>query len=346
MNTAQFEKKWAKKLHLANQVPEVEVMSTGIASLDFATGIGGFPVGRQVEIFGRESVGKSALTYYIMSQAHKLGHYTGYLNLEGEFHPGWAKQICPDFRLNKCAIDNDVDPGSDAVKLLGEMVESGDFRIIVFDSLGAMLGDKEQDYKEKKQAGGQSGLIAHMVKLIRIPARENKCTVIYVNQIRDAFDSLYGVETTPGGHAPRHMAVIRIHLKPGESYFETIDGQRVRVGFRVNAKLIKNKVGIPNISAGWNFWNQPNDEGIMGVDLNQDLLDMSIAHGVIEQGGGGNYRHPLFPEEKIRGREHIAEYFKEHPEYRTQIHDELIEIAKEKRRQGLFEGIELNDDDN
>lgn len=328
---AKFQKKFgADKLYKASEEPEMEVVSTGSVSLDFATGIGGFPRGRIIEIFGRESIGKTALSYYVIAEHQKAGLNCGFINLEGTFDPEWAHKIA-GVDLNSLAVGS-PDPGTEAIEMLAMMVNSGVFGLVVFDSIGAMLGDKEQDYTQKKQAGGQSALVTHMVKLTAVPAARNKCTVVFLNQVRDAFDSMYAVETSPGGHAAKHMAVMRIHMKPGkDKYKGLVNGEEVIVGYRAVAKIIKNKASAPNQQGSWMFWNYP-VEGKIGIDTDQEIMDLSLANDIIIR-SGKYYQHDSFPEDsqgknRIESKERVFDFLRANPEAMKQVRSDLMRFSK------------------
>src|SRR5581483_2473680 len=288
------------KIYRASEAPKVEVIPTGIASLDYKLGVGGIPRGCVVEIFGRESAGKTSLSYYLVSEVQKRGGTAGFINLEGNFDPSWANRIA-DVDTARLVV-SPANPGMESVQLMGEYVSSNAFDIVVFDSLGAMIGDKEQDFKEKKQAGGQSALITHMAKLVMEPAAINQTTVVFLNQVRDVFSAMYPTEESPGGHAVKHSAAIRIHLKPGGAKADIVkmpidDEKEVVVMRRITAHIKKNKIGAPNKTAAWNFWNYESPEGILGIDRTQDLIDLSMSTGIIEKSGSW-YSHPVLPNGK------------------------------------------------
>jgi recombination protein RecA len=321
----------AEKVYKASEVPDVEVISTGSLSLDLATGVGGIPKGSLVEIFGKESIGKTSLAYYMIAEAQKNGGFAAFVNLEGRLDAGWAQKIAgldPD-RLLVVAPN----PGTEAVDTLGKLVDSGGFDLIVFDSIGAMLGDKEQKPGEAKQVGGQSALVTNMVKMVLPMAQRNKCTVIFLNQVRDVINAMYPMEESPGGHAAKHGSNIRIHLKPHkEKWKGIVNGEEIQIGFRAVAVLKKNKTGAPNQKAEWNFWNYPNPDGIVGIDQNQEIYDLALRLGVIDR-AGRYYSHPSFPVDKqgnnrVDSKEAVAELLKTDPAVRLQIREDVLATTK------------------
>ncbi len=323
----------ADKIFRGSESPVVEVVSTGVAGLDYITGVGGIPRGTIVEIFGRESVGKTSLSYYIMREHQKNltadDRGVAFINLEGNFSASWAKKIAGlDLETLIVATPG---PGSEAVEITSKMVNSGGIDLIVFDSIGAMVGDKEIQPGEKKQAGGQSALVTHMIDQVLVPAYANKCTVVFLNQVRDVFSAMYPMEESPGGHAAKHAAAIRMHLKPGRDKVLTVmDGEQTQIMQRVTCKLKKNKVGAPGRTAGWNFWNYPSPDGIVGIDTTQDTIDMAMITGIIARAGAW-FKHESFPDGKLNGGKAVTEFLQQNP----QALDEI-------RRQVTVHGIVSN----
>lgn len=304
----------------------MEVVSTGVAGLDYITGVGGIPRGTIVEIFGRESVGKTSLSYYVMREHQralsKPDRGVAFVNLEGNFSAGWAKQIA-GIELESLIVAA-PSPGSEAVEITSKMVNSGGIDLIVFDSIGAMVGDKEIQPGEKKQAGGQSALVTHMIDQVLVPAYQNKCTVVFLNQVRDVFSAMYPMEESPGGHAAKHAAAMRFHLKPGRDKIEgTVDGEKVQIMGRVTCKMKKNKVGAPNRMTAWNFWNYPSPDGIVGIDTTQDIIDVAMRSNLIKRAGAW-YQHEEFPDGKIMGAKGVTEFLRENGEALEQIRRETV----------------------
>lgn len=314
-----------EKVYAASEVPDVEVVSTGSISLDFATGIGGFPRGTLIEVFGPESIGKTTLSYYMIAEEQKKGRYCAFVNLEGRFNADWAQKVA-GVNLDDLLIVS-PDPGTEAIEVVAKLVNSGAIGFIAFDSIGAMMGDKERDPGEKKQVGGQSALVTHMVKLISVPAYRNKCTVVFLNQVRDVFGAAVPMVESPGGHSLKHMAVIRIQLKPTrDKIYGVVNGEKKEVGYRVAAFIKKNKLAPPKQVATYQFVTDEVDGLTLGIDREQEILDLSMKLGIIER-SGAYYNHHTFPD-KIQGKDSTQEYIKEHPEVMDTLRAELMKIAR------------------
>jgi recombination protein RecA len=322
------------KIYLGSEEPDVEVVSTGSVSLDFATGVGGLPRGTIVEVFGPESIGKTTLSYYMIAEAQKAGLNAGFVNLEGLFNAAWAKRVA-GVDLDKLIVAS-PDPGTEAIQVAAKMVLSGSLGLVVFDSIGAMLGDKEQDANNAKQAGGQSALVTHMVKMLMIPARRHNCTVVFLNQVRDVFSHIPGLTESPGGHAAKHAAVMRIQLKPTRDKFEeVVNGEKIQVGYRVAAFIKKNKVAAPKQTANYSFFTHEVNGYPLGIDRNQEVIDLAFKYGIIEQ-SGSYYLHPTFPkfesgkyegQNAIYKRSEVDEFIKANPEALEQMRMELMKLA-------------------
>lgn len=336
---------------------DMKVVSTGSISLDFATGLGGIPLGRVVEVFGPESVGKTSLAYYIIAE-HLLRFSDKdayFLNIEGSFDPTWASKLIPDVDWDRVRVIH-PEPGLEGVQIMTEIAKSGEASIMVYDSLGAMLDESEmKDDDPRPRVGRAATLITFMAQSITVPCDRNGTTAILVNQVRDDVGGPNNFVSfhSPGGRAVKHQAAMRIKLKrvSGESYKVKQPGPvgkpvDLEVGFRVSAQMEKNKAAEPKNMAYWNFYNRPlrylgekkvelDPAGMIGIDRQQEILDLAVNHGVIEQAAGGYYGHSTFPEDKqgknrIRGKENLFDYLREDSKSNEEIKRELMVLAQRK----------------
>jgi recombination protein RecA len=320
------------KAYAASEVPDVEVVSSGSIGIDFATGVGGFPRGSIVEVFGPESIGKTTLSYYAIAAAQAQGRYAAFVNLEGRFDAKWAKKVA-GVNLDDLLVVS-PDPGSEAVETLGKIVNSGAISFVAFDSIGAMVGDREQEPGEKKQAGGQSALVTQMVKMIMVPAARNGCTIMFLNQVRDVFGAAVPMVESPGGHALKHAAVIRIQLKPTrDKIYETINGEKKEIGYRVAAFVKKNKVAPPKQVANYQFVHDEVDGLPLGIDRVGEVIDLALRLAVIER-AGAMYRHDTFPDGQIKGKDAAIDLIRSNGDILDQIRREVMELAG-KQKEGV-----------
>jgi recombination protein RecA len=314
----------------ASEAPPVKVISTGIASLDVATGVGGIPRGTMVETFGRESIGKTAMLLYAMAEVHKRDGFTALINLESNITKegwlNWAVSIAPpSFDPERIVIIN-ADPGSESLTAFGKMISSGAFDIVGYDSIGAMSTDKELIPGEAKQAYGQSAAVTQLIKQAAKFAYDKDCVAWMINQVRDDAAGRYVIEKAPGGHAKDHFATLRIYLKPNWAGFDKVDmgeGEKDFAGFRVVAKISKNKVGSPRRRAGWNYWNVPSPDGVVGIDTFQAFVDVALQSGAIRRGGAWYY-HDDFPNGKLNGGAAVTDFLRKNPHIVEQVRQEMV----------------------
>lgn len=333
---ADLQKDVGARAFIATEAPPVKVISTGITSLDVATGIGGFPRGTVVEVFGRESTGKTALALYTMAEVHRNNGYTGLINLESNItQEGWLKwavSIAPSYFDPDRVIIVNAHPGTESLQLFSKMIASGGFDVLVYDSIGAMSTDKELKVGESKQAFGQSAMVTQLIKQAAHYAYDTECVPIFLNQIRDDAAGTYILEKAPGGHAKDHFATLRIHLKPSnkDAPKGKIDSEDIQIGFRVNAKIVKNKVGSPRRAAGWNYWNFPSPNGVIGIDTFQDTVDVALRQGMFERRGAWYYSD-LFPDGKLNGGVAVTDFLRTNDDVMEEVRRKLVMDAYQKQ---------------
>jgi recombination protein RecA len=332
---ADLSKDFGSNVFKASEAPPVKVISTGITSLDVATGIGGWPRGVLVEVYGRESAGKTAMTLYTMAEVHKNNGFTALVNLESNITQEgwlqWAMTIAPaGFDPERLIIINPK-PGSEAVIAFAKLLSSGAFDVVVYDSVGAMSTDKELEVGQTKQAYGQSALVTQLIKQTATYAYDKQCVGLILNQIRDDAAGNYVIEKAPGGHAKNHFATLRVHLKTSVKDWKQVDigdgsEHKEREGFRVNAKVVKNKVGAPRRSAGWNYWNYPSPDGVLGIDTFQDTVDVALRRNVFEKRGAWYY-NDAFPKGQLNGGPAVTAFLRENPAVMEDVRRKLVMSA-------------------
>lgn len=313
------------KVYAASEVPTVEVVSTGSIGLDFATGIGGLPRGTLVEVFGPESIGKTTLSYYMIAEEQKKGRYCAFINLEGRFNGAWAHKVA-GVNLEDLLVVS-PDPGSEAIEVAARIVNSAAIGLLVFDSIGAMIGDKEREAGEKKQVGGQSALVTHMVSLLTVPAYRNGCTVVFLNQVRDVFGASVPMVESPGGHSLKHATSIRIQLKPTrDKVYDDINGKKKEIGYNVAAFVKKNKLAAPKQVATYQFIHDEVPGLTLGIDKVGEIIDLALRLDVVER-GGAMYRHSTFPDGSIKGKDSTIEFIRENADCYETLRKEVMALA-------------------
>ena len=293
----------------ANNVVPVSVISSGCLSIDAALGVGGFPRGRVVEIFGPESSGKTTLALQLIAQAQKNGGVVAFIDAEHALDPNYARKLGVD-------IDNllisQPDTGEQALEITAALVASGAIDVAVIDSVAALVPKAELD---GEMGDNHMGLHARLMsqalrKLTGMVARTNTC-MVFINQIREKIGVMFGSpETTTGGRALKFYSSVRIDIR---RIAAIKDGESV-IGNRTRVKVVKNKVASPFKEAEFDILYGE------GTSREGDLIDIGVAKNVVEKSGSWfSYRG-----ERIgQGRENARLYLKEHPEMALRLDEEL-----------------------
>ena len=258
----------------ANNVVPVSVISSGCLSIDVALGVGGFPRGRVVEIFGPESSGKTTLALQLIAQAQKAGGVVAFIDAEHALDPVYARKLGVD-------IDNllisQPDTGDQALEITAALVQSGAIDVAVIDSVAALVPKAEL---EGEMGDNHMGLHARLMsqalrKLTGMVARTNTC-MVFINQIREKIGVMFGSpETTTGGRALKFYSSVRIDIRRISAIK---DGDTV-VGNRTRVKVVKNKVASPFREAEFDILYGE------GTSREGDLIDIGVSKNIVEKSG-------------------------------------------------------------
>jgi len=278
----------------------IAAIPSGSLAVDFALGVGGFPRGRIVEVFGPESSGKTTLTLHIIAQAQKLGGFAAFIDAEHALDPGYARALGVD-------IDNLIvsqpDSGEQALEIAASLAQTGAVDLIVIDSVAALVPKAELDGEIGDSfVGLQARLMSQALrKLTGLVSRTNTC-LVFINQLREKIGVMFGnPETTPGGRALKFYASIRVEVRRSAA----IKDGDVIVGNRTKVKIVKNKVAPPFKEVEVDLIHG------FGISRESDLLDLGTLHGVVEKSGSWF----SYAGERIgQGRENARTFLKEHPE--------------------------------
>lgn len=289
------------KVMRASEIPVGPPISTGSLALDFATGYGGFPANRVVEIYGRPGTGKTTLALLTMLNALKKYPHKGavFLDLEHKITSDWlemlvGKEIMEErlMYIRPTSIEN-------ATNIYRQAVESGAVCCVILDSIGGAPTIKRNEDAEVGHYGGNAMGVGEFARSAGTLADVYDCLTIGINQIRANMGMGFSDET-PGGHQWRHTCVLRIELvasKDTENIKMTGEEKPVPIGRLIYAKVRKNQVGAPGRQANYWFYNVWTPEHGFGVDTLDEITRLSIMTQVVTQKGGW-YHHRALPEDK------------------------------------------------
>ena len=277
---------------------DVDVIPSGSILLDAALGVGGYPKGRIVEIYGPESSGKTTLALHAIAEAQKKGGRAAFVDAEHSIDPLYARNLGVDIDE---LILSQPDSGEQALEIVQMLADSGAIDIIIVDSVAALVPQAELDgTMGDNNVGLQARLMSKAMRKLASVLNNNDCTVIFINQIREKVGVIYGnPETTTGGRALKFFASIRIDIRRSEAIKV---GSEI-VGNTVNVKIVKNKVSAP-------FKNCQIDIIYgKGISKTSEILEMGVQLGLLKKSGSWfEYNGNRF----ANGKEAAKEYLNNH----------------------------------
>lgn len=317
----QIEKQFGKGsiMKLGQDVREdVQAISTGSLMLDLATGIGGVPRGRVVEIFGPESSGKTTLSLSIIAQVQKKGGVAAFIDAEHAMDPTYAEKL--GVKLDDLLISQ-PDTGEQALQIAEMLVRSNAVDVIVIDSVAALVprAEIEGDMGDSHM-GLQARLMSQALRKLTAIINKSKTCVIFINQIRQKIGIMFGnPETTPGGNALKFYASMRLDIRKVSSIKKDDDV----IGNRVRVRVVKNKVAPPFKSAEFDIMF---DEGISRAG---SIIDIAIEKQVLDKSGSWI----MFKDERLgQGRESVRHFLRENPklleEIETQVKEKVLQTIQ------------------
>ena len=294
-----------------NKHMELDVTPSGSLTLDIALGVGGYPKGRIIEIYGPESSGKTTFALHAIAQVQKRGGRAAFIDAEHALDPVYAKNLGVD--INELLLAQ-PDTGEQALEICEALVRSESVNIVVIDSVAALVPQAEIDGDMgDSHVGLQARLMSQALRKLSGTISKTKTTAIFINQLREKVGVMFGnPETTPGGRALKFYASIRLEVRRNEA-LKIGDGI---VGNRTTVKVVKNKVAPPFKSAIVDIMYGE------GVSHEGELIDLGTDANILEKSGAWYAYHG----EKLgQGKENVKLFLKEHTNIADEIENQIRE---------------------
>jgi recombination protein RecA len=287
---------------------DVDVIPTGNILLDMALGVGGYPRGRIVEIYGPESSGKTTLATHAAAEAQKLDLNVGYIDAEHAIDPTYTEALGVD--LNDVLLSQ-PDSGEQALEIANDMIKSTEFGLIVVDSVAALTPRAELEGEMgDSHVGLQARLMGQALRKIRGEANKTHTTVMFINQIREKIGVMFGSpETTPGGRALKFFSTVRLDIRRIGQIKQGVE----IVGNETRVKVIKNKVAPPFKQVEFDIMYG------RGVSQSGSIIDLCVDENLITKSGAWY----TIGEERVQGREAAKDVFEAQPELMAELYEQL-----------------------
>ena len=325
---AQLEKQYGKGTVMRlgqNVAMNVEAISTGSMALDVATGIGGLPKGRIVEIYGPESSGKTTLALHAVAEAQKAGGEAAFIDAEHALDPVYAANLGVDV---DSLLVSQPDNGEQALEIAEALVRSGAIDIVVVDSVAALVPRSEiEGEMGDSHVGQHARLMSQALRKLAGAINKSNTIIIFINQLREKIGVMYGnPETTTGGRALKFYSSIRLDVRR----IEALKQGGEMVGNRTRIKVVKNKVAPPFREAEFDIMFGK------GISKEGDVLDLAASVGIVQKSGAWF----AYGGDKIgQGRENAKAYLREHPEIMDEI-EHKVRVAYGLIKEEAPEGTE------
>lgn len=321
MAISQIERSFGKgaimRLGAADVAEGVQAISSGSLTLNIATGIGGYPRGRVIEVYGPESSGKTTLALHAIAEAQKAGGVAAFIDAEHALDVIYAGKLGVK---TEDLLVSQPDTGEQALEVTEALVRSGAVDIVVIDSVAALVPKAEIEGEMGDSLPGlQARLMSQALRKLTAAISKSMTTVMFINQIRMKIGVMFGSpETTTGGNALKFYSSMRLDIRR----IDNIKENQETIGGRVRVKVVKNKVAPPFKQAEFDiYFNE-------GVSRFGELVDLGVENGTIEKSGSWY----SYNSNRIgQGRENAKEFLKNNPEIADAVQQKIIELAEAKR---------------
>lgn len=296
-------------------VEEVDVIPTGSLGLDLALGVGGYPKGRVIEIYGPESSGKTTLTIHAIAEAQKKGGIAAFIDAEHAFDRYYAENLGVDIEN---LIISQPDNGEQALEIADNLIRSGAIDIIVIDSVAALTPKSEiEGEMGDSKMGLHARLMSQALRKLTGSISKTKCTVIFINQLREKIGVMFGnPETTTGGNALKFYASVRLDIRRST---QLKDNNSTAVGNKTRVKVVKNKVAPPFKTAEFDIMYGE------GVSKLGEIIDLGVAYEIIKKSGSWF----SYDDTKLgQGRDAVKNLLRDNPELMEELEGKITEAIK------------------
>ena len=300
-------------------IEAIEVIPSGSLGIDLALGVGGYPRGRVIEIYGPESSGKTTLTLHAIAESQKQGGTAAFIDAEHAFDRSYAKKL--GIKLDELIISQ-PDNGEQALEIADNLIRSGAVDIVVIDSVAALTPKAEiEGEMGDSKMGLHARLMSQALRKLTGTISKTKCTVIFINQLREKIGVMFGnPETTTGGNALKFYASVRIDIRKASAPIKNGDEA---VGSRVKVKIVKNKVAPPFKIAEFDIMY---GEGISKVG---EILDQGVDLEIIKKSGSWfSYEGTKLGQ----GRDAVKDVIKDNPELADELEGKIKDKIKENKK--------------
>jgi recombination protein RecA len=296
-------------------IEEVETISSGSLGIDLALGVGGYPKGRIIEIYGPESSGKTTLTLHAIAEAQKAGGIAAFIDAEHAFDRNYAEKLGVDIEN---LIISQPDNGEQALEIAENLIRSGAIDIVVIDSVAALTPKSEiEGEMGDSKMGLHARLMSQALRKLTGTISKTNCTVFFINQLREKIGVMFGnPETTTGGNALKFYASVRLDIRRST---QIKDGENV-LGNRTKVKVVKNKVAPPFKIAEFDIMYGE------GISKTGEILDLAVEFEIIKKAGSWF----SYGETKLgQGRDAVKSLIKDNPELADELEVKIKNHIKE-----------------
>ncbi|MGY8946545.1 MAG: recombinase RecA [Flavobacteriales bacterium] len=296
-------------------IQEIEAISSGSLTLDYALGIGGYPKGRVIEIYGPESSGKTTLTLHAIAEAQKAGGIAAFIDAEHAFDRFYAQDL--GINIDELIISQ-PDNGEQALEITDNLIRSGAIDIIVIDSVAALTPKSEiEGEMGDSKMGLHARLMSQALRKLTSNISKTNCTVIFINQLREKIGVMFGnPETTTGGNALKFYASVRLDIRRSTQIKDTNGNV---LGNKTRVKVVKNKVAPPFKLSEFDIMYGK------GISKLGEIIDLGVEHGIIDKSGSWF----SYGETKLgQGRDSVKTILTDNPELCDELEVKIVEALK------------------